>query len=203
MRSSCSGRIRPDVTLMDLRLPDLSGTEAIRAIRAEFSAGADHRALDVRRRRRDPHGARGRRARLPGEDRPARRTRRYHPQGRGGSASCSAGARRAAAAALATLAPVAARARSAQADDRWGSAIARSPRTSTSRRARSRFMSATSSLKLGVTRSHRSRHPGASARNRRAGALRPVQRSVLTSSRTVDIPGRTPTSFAIPLQTYL
>jgi two-component system NarL family response regulator len=28
---------QPDVTLMDLRLPDLSGTEAIRAIRAEFS----------------------------------------------------------------------------------------------------------------------------------------------------------------------
>ncbi len=27
---------RPDVTLMDLRLPDLSGTDAIRAIRAEF-----------------------------------------------------------------------------------------------------------------------------------------------------------------------
>ena len=27
---------RPDVTLMDLRLPDLSGTEAIRTIRAEF-----------------------------------------------------------------------------------------------------------------------------------------------------------------------
>jgi two-component system, NarL family, response regulator len=27
---------QPDVTLMDLRLPDLSGTEAIRAIRAEF-----------------------------------------------------------------------------------------------------------------------------------------------------------------------
>ena len=27
---------RPDVTLMDLRLPDLSGTEAIRSIRAEF-----------------------------------------------------------------------------------------------------------------------------------------------------------------------
>ena len=27
---------RPDVTLMDLRLPDLSGTEAIRLIRAEF-----------------------------------------------------------------------------------------------------------------------------------------------------------------------
>ena len=28
---------RPDVTLMDLRLPDLSGTDAIRSIRAEFA----------------------------------------------------------------------------------------------------------------------------------------------------------------------
>ena len=50
---------RPDVTLMDLRLPDLSGTEAIRAIRAEspsariialstFAGDEEiHRALDA------------------------------------------------------------------------------------------------------------------------------------------------------------
>lgn len=30
-------RLRPDVTLMDLRMPDMSGIEAITAIRAEFS----------------------------------------------------------------------------------------------------------------------------------------------------------------------
>jgi DNA-binding NarL/FixJ family response regulator len=30
------GRIRPDITLMDLRLTDMSGFDAIRAIRAEF-----------------------------------------------------------------------------------------------------------------------------------------------------------------------
>jgi DNA-binding NarL/FixJ family response regulator len=29
-------RVRPDVTLMDLRMPDMSGIEVIRAIRAEF-----------------------------------------------------------------------------------------------------------------------------------------------------------------------
>src|ERR1700722_20368170 len=30
-------RLRPDVTLMDLRMPDMSGLEAISAIRTEFS----------------------------------------------------------------------------------------------------------------------------------------------------------------------
>jgi DNA-binding NarL/FixJ family response regulator len=29
-------RVRPDITLMDLRMPDMTGIEAIRAIRAEF-----------------------------------------------------------------------------------------------------------------------------------------------------------------------
>jgi DNA-binding NarL/FixJ family response regulator len=32
----CFRRLRPDVTLMDLRMPDISGIEAITAIRAEF-----------------------------------------------------------------------------------------------------------------------------------------------------------------------
>jgi len=31
-------RLRPDVTLMDLRMPDMSGLEAISAIRTEFSS---------------------------------------------------------------------------------------------------------------------------------------------------------------------
>ena len=34
--SSSSARHRPDVTLLDLRLPDMSGVDALRAIRAEF-----------------------------------------------------------------------------------------------------------------------------------------------------------------------
>ncbi len=32
----CFRRLRPDITLMDLRMPDISGIEAITAIRAEF-----------------------------------------------------------------------------------------------------------------------------------------------------------------------
>jgi DNA-binding NarL/FixJ family response regulator len=34
----CFRRLRPDVTLMDLRMPDMSGIEAITAIRSEFRA---------------------------------------------------------------------------------------------------------------------------------------------------------------------
>jgi len=33
----CFRRLRPDITLMDLRMPDISGIEAITTIRAEFS----------------------------------------------------------------------------------------------------------------------------------------------------------------------
>ena len=39
---------KPDVTLMDLRLPDKSGIEALIAIRAEFPDGKDHYAVDFR-----------------------------------------------------------------------------------------------------------------------------------------------------------
>ncbi len=52
---------RPDVTLMDLRLPDMSGVDTTIAIRSEFPDGANHRADDVRRRRRHPARLRGRR----------------------------------------------------------------------------------------------------------------------------------------------
>ena len=37
--------LRPDVTLMDLQLPDMNGIEVINAIRDEFSDGV-HRGLD-------------------------------------------------------------------------------------------------------------------------------------------------------------
>ena len=48
----------PDVTLMDLQLPVLSGLEAIRRIRVGRRARQDHRADDVSRRRGRASGAR-------------------------------------------------------------------------------------------------------------------------------------------------
>ena len=41
-------RLRPDVTLMDLRMPDMSGIEAITAIRSEFPRCAHRRADHIR-----------------------------------------------------------------------------------------------------------------------------------------------------------
>ncbi len=38
---------QPDVTLMDLRLPDLSGIDAMIAIRSEFPGSSYHHAYDV------------------------------------------------------------------------------------------------------------------------------------------------------------
>ncbi len=43
-------RHQPDITLMDLQMPDISGIEAIIAIRSEFRC-PDHRSDDVLRRR--------------------------------------------------------------------------------------------------------------------------------------------------------
>ena len=59
---------------MDLRLPDISGIDALSAILAEFPDGAHRDADDVRGRRRDPALARRRRARLPAEEHAAERS---------------------------------------------------------------------------------------------------------------------------------
>ena len=50
---------RPDVTLMDLRLPGISGTETMQAIRARVPRRAHRDDLDLRLRRRDLRRAPG------------------------------------------------------------------------------------------------------------------------------------------------
>ena len=98
---------RPDVTLMDLRLPDLSGTDAIRTIRAEFPQ-ARIIALSTFAGDEEIHMAlAGRRAGLPGEDGPAGGARRHDPESGRGSAPCAAGSGGAARRPLAALASVA------------------------------------------------------------------------------------------------
>ena len=72
---------RPDVTLMDLRLPDMSGIDAMIAIRSEFPDARDRHADDLRGRRGDPARARGRRARLHAEEHAAERAGRCRPAG--------------------------------------------------------------------------------------------------------------------------
>ena len=72
--------LRPDVVLMDLRMPGLGGAAAIKAL-AEQGAEAKVLVLttyDTDSRRRA--GARGRRHRLPAQGRPARRARPRHPR---------------------------------------------------------------------------------------------------------------------------
>jgi YesN/AraC family two-component response regulator len=39
--------LKPDVTLMDLQMPDMSGLDAIIAIRTEEPTARDHRAYDL------------------------------------------------------------------------------------------------------------------------------------------------------------
>ena len=58
---------RPDITLMDLQLPDMSGIEAMIAIRQEFPEATDNRSHDLCRRRTSGACAESRRPRLPVE----------------------------------------------------------------------------------------------------------------------------------------
>jgi YesN/AraC family two-component response regulator len=43
---------QPDITLLDLRMPEMEGVETIEAIRREFPRGKNHRALNLSGRRR-------------------------------------------------------------------------------------------------------------------------------------------------------
>ena len=68
-------RHRPDVTLLDLRMPVMEGVEVVRQIREPRPSGARHRAHDLRYRRRDLAGAQSRRQSLRAERHLRRRSR--------------------------------------------------------------------------------------------------------------------------------
>ena len=72
---------RPDITLMDLQMPEMNGLDAMVAIRGEFPECKDRRADDLQGRRSDSSCNESRRQRLPPKNHDAQRTRRNDPSG--------------------------------------------------------------------------------------------------------------------------